>query len=110
VTAKIVCRRCNGKGTPRIHGPGICNECDGRGYNYHKISIILPVPGAGEVLARKKCPNCDGTGVRGIGRELILCSKCKGHGKAYYLKTCSRCKGKAQVKCPTCDGEGKVFQ
>ena len=73
---RIPCERCLGKGEVRL----TCGSCNGRG------TVLVAGVGGGE----RMCPNCSGTGDRGMG----ACSGCKGDGSR-------KCKGcEAPFQCP----------
>jgi len=130
-TGWVQCEPCSGTGlvsvrcpdcrngripNPRGNGTGkaVCHDCGGDGKRTVRCSRCA---GSGEVI----CPNC-----RGSGTKTERCPRCNGKGeivtriRAYdnwgnviWVKartTCTQCggRGRVEVVCRVCDGDGKI--
>ena len=121
------CRACNGTGKITKTRLKNCSRCHGTGQTYleHQRSWTSCgyCGGSGQVEDNydEVCPNCNGTGNFGSGRE---CSDCNGTGEvicpicdgnAHKPSTCDRCYGSGEVEVYTSSGsssfeEGKWWE
>ena len=97
--ARSICGNCNGKKRVRIRGVGVqfdryeaCSSCNGSGWEYPQL--CMRCNGRKKVEVQTKCTRCNGTGT------IILDNK----------ESCPVCKGKGNLKCERCAGNGFTYR
>lgn len=72
------------------YAPETCKWCEGTGKYGNFGDLCLVCAGQGSLLVAqpaRKCPHCDGTGVKKEGEYEDRCKVCNGSGWAHVLKT-----------------------